>query len=80
MSQQELAEAISTTQNQIYRYEQDKNSPTADVIIALTTVLETSADWLLGMTDIIKPLTREVDLTDFEREVLTVIRTRDTGR
>lgn len=76
MSQQELAEMLSTSQNQIYRYEQDKNSPTGDVIIALARVLETSADWLLGMTDIVRPLAGEPNLTDLEREAVQVLRTK----
>jgi transcriptional regulator with XRE-family HTH domain len=67
---------MGTSQNQIYRYEQDKNSPTGDVIIALARALGTSADWLLGMTDITKPFAGEPNLNDLEREAIQVLRTK----
>lgn len=76
LSQHDLGDMIGTTQKQIWRYEQDKNSPTGDVIIALAKALDTSTDWLLGMTDIVRQLSGEPNLTDLEREAVLVLRTK----
>lgn len=74
MSQQDLADILRTTQQQIYRYEAGKNNPTSDVIIAVAKALDTSTDWLLGLTDDVKPFQGESDLTDMEREMINIMR------
>ncbi|MDX2078995.1 MAG: helix-turn-helix domain-containing protein [bacterium] len=48
MSQEDLAKAAETSQNQISRYELGLILPRADVLGKLADVLETSTDWLLG--------------------------------
>jgi transcriptional regulator with XRE-family HTH domain len=76
LSQNDLADMLKITQNQIWRYEQGKNSPTGEVIIALAQALETSTDWLLGLTDIVKPFSGEPTLSDIEREIVMLMRSK----
>lgn len=74
ISQQDLAEVLQTTQNQIWRYENGKNDPTGEVIVSIAQALDISADWLLGLTDEVKPFHGESDLSDVEREMITIMR------
>lgn len=74
ISQQDLAAVLQTTQNQIWRYENEKNDPTGEVIVAIAQALDISADWLLGLTEDIKPFQGESDLTDMEREIISIMR------
>lgn len=69
MTQEELAELLTTNQFQVSRYETGKNSPTAEVIKTLADVLEVSADWLLGRGG--------EDLSDDERYLLDTYRSKD---
>lgn len=75
MSQPELAFAVGTDQRSISRYENDRVTPTADVIVAIARELETTTDYLLGVTDDPeRPLRSELDLDDVERHVLRLLR------
>lgn len=74
MTQQDLADLINSSQRQILKYEQDDNSPTAAVIAALAIALETSADYLLGLSDEIKPVGDESDLAPNERLLVSLYR------
>lgn len=75
LTQSELGLAIDKDQRTIWRYETSKNSPNADVIIALARELRTTTDYLLGLTDDPeRPLRTELDLDDIEREVVKLIR------
>jgi transcriptional regulator with XRE-family HTH domain len=77
LSQEELADRLSTSQNQISRYETGKNQPTGEVIISLAHELETTADYLLGLIDVPeRPLFSSNDLTQLERELIEVLRRR----
>lgn len=76
VSQEDLAAAIGTGQKQIWRYENGKNSPTAEVIIAIARTLDVSSDWLLGLTDEIKPFSGSSDLTDIEIEMIHIMRSK----
>jgi len=75
LSQEELAYRIGTSQRQISHYERGENEPTARVLDALAEALETSADWLLGRTDIPeRPLRGQGDLNDLEVEIVQTVR------
>lgn len=77
MSQEELALSIGTNQRQISMYENDKNSPTGEVLIAMADVLDTTVDYLLGRSDITdRPLRGMFDLDDIEREAIKVLRSK----
>lgn len=51
LSQAELAEKLGLTQNQISRYERETISPSYDTLKEMTTLFNTTADYLLGLTD-----------------------------
>lgn len=75
MSQEELAAAIGTSQNQVSRYERGVNVPTGDVLASIARALDTTADWLLGLTtDPARPMRSASDLDDEERQLLEIYR------
>lgn len=51
LTQEELAERIGVATLQINRYENSKNLPSGEIVAKLATALNTSADYLLGLTD-----------------------------
>ena len=51
LSRRELAELIGTNDNQIWRYETGRNEPTAEMIYKLSKALDTTSDYLLGITE-----------------------------
>lgn len=78
MSQGDLADRAKIVQGQISRYELGKNEPTAEVIKNIATALETTSDYLLGLTDYPdRPLQSEDDLNSFERELIEIARHMD---
>lgn len=78
MSQEDLADLVKIAQAQISRYELGKNEPTAEVIKNIAMALETTSDYLLGLTDYPeRPLQSEDDLDSEERELIAVYRHLD---
>jgi len=73
-SQEELAEMIQTDQTQISRYENGKNDPTGEVLTTLARALNTSSDYLLGLTDDPTPRMSESDLSPMERKLVAAVR------
>lgn len=51
LSQQQLAEMISTSQSTIGKYEREELQPNIEVIEKLCKIFEVSADYLLGLSD-----------------------------
>jgi transcriptional regulator with XRE-family HTH domain len=51
LTQDELAARVGAGQSQMNKYENNKNDPTADVLVRLSSELEVSVDWLLGLVD-----------------------------
>lgn len=49
ITQQELAKILNTTRTNVCNYENDRNKPSADMIIEICKTLNISADWLLGI-------------------------------
>jgi len=81
ISQEELAALIGTNQKQISRYENGHNDPTADVLIAMARALETTADWLLGLSDVEeRPLRGVTDLNEDERELILIYRSKPASK
>ncbi len=81
MTQEELAERVGTSQRQISKYETGKQDPTGDVIIALAFALDTTADWLLGLTNIAdRPLRGQGDLSQDEIELLEMYRNKPSDK
>lgn len=52
LSQKELAEILDVRQNTVSRYETGIKLPSLEVLVLLAKALETSTDYLLGLTDI----------------------------
>lgn len=52
LSQQKLADQMSTTQQSIYRYENGLNEPDIRMLKQLADFFETSIDYLVGNTNI----------------------------
>lgn len=78
LSQEELAELIGTSQRQISYYETAKNEPTAGVIMSLAIALNTTTDYLLGLTDDPeRPIRSLSDLDDQEAKVVKAMRSGD---
>ena len=75
--QTELADDLGTTQRQISQYERGAISPSADTLVALAQKLNTSTDYLLGLSNIPYPGAEpdaNADLTPQEREWLMLLR------
>lgn len=51
MKQKELANLVGITEASLSRYENNKRTPSSDIISKLASVLEVSSDYLLSLTD-----------------------------
>ena len=52
LSQQQLADKLSTSQQNIYKYERDITEPDISTLIRLADFFETSIDYIIGYTSI----------------------------
>jgi transcriptional regulator with XRE-family HTH domain len=78
MTQDDLAELLDTDQKQISKYENNKQTPSAEVLAKISVCLKTTTDWLLGLTNIVdKPLRDERDLTQREKDIINAYRNSD---
>lgn len=61
-SQSQIAEVLKTTQQQIWRYENENPKYNQEIpvrhIVTLARFYDVSADYLLGLTDVSKPYPR----------------------
>lgn len=61
-SQSQIAEVLKTTQQQIWRYENENPKYNQEIpvrhIVTLAKFYDVSADYLLGLTDVSKPYPR----------------------
>lgn len=74
MSQEELAYRIGTTQSQVSRYERGVNDFTGEVLAKLAHALNTTTDYILGITDSPERDVTENNLDDLEVELITLLR------
>lgn len=80
MTQDYLAELVDSSQRQISKYEKSLNNPTSDVLAKIATALNTTTDWLLGLTDNPqRPLRNSGDLDDLERKAIEILRSQDAN-
>ena len=77
LTQDALAELIGTDARRIWSYESGKNKPNGEVIALLAQQLETSTDFLLGLTDDPSRAEKPFKLSHDELKVLTAIRRGD---
>ena len=78
MSQKELAYAIDIAPTSLSRYENNLYEPKAEILLRLASVLNTTSDFLLGLTDTYKkPLTdgpKPLGITISEHQLLSSYR------
>lgn len=71
---EELSELLGMSQKQIWRYENGKTDPSSETVTKIAKTLNTSADYLLGLTDDQSPYIRIDNLTPKEKDVLSAMR------
>lgn len=75
LTQDELAQLINSSKRQIWKYEANQNEPTSGVIVNLARALNTTSDYILGLTDNPDQCINTIsDLTYKEREMLKALR------
>lgn len=78
LSQEDLAQKADTSQKQISKYENGLNTPSSEVIAKIATALETTTDYLLGLTESSERALRTAsDLDDLEIEAVRLMRSQD---
>lgn len=78
LNQTELGKLIGVEQQQINRWESEKNMPNIDAVSALARKLNVSADFLLGLAETLTGhIEYEDDLKPSERRALTYWRLGD---
>lgn len=78
LSQVKLAERIGITKMTLYKYERDICEPRGEIIARLAKALNTSADFLLGLTNNPKPRILNSELeNEFKSENAMLIKYRD---
>jgi transcriptional regulator with XRE-family HTH domain len=78
ISQEKLAETIGSDQKQISRYENNVNIPTSEVLARIAIALETTMDYLQGLTDIPdRPLRGVADLSEDEKHLIVLYRQKE---
>lgn len=77
LSQEELALRAGTDQKRISKYERGESDANGETISQLAQALETSADYLLGLTDDPTPHLESADLTPSEKHMISAMRHKD---
>lgn len=80
LTQEQLGELIGKDQKQIWRYEAGKQTPSAETLVQLARALETSTDYLVGESDVLKPIGSVDDLDELEVEMLELLRSQNPGQ
>lgn len=77
LSQEALARQIDIGNLQIWRYENGDNEPSSEILSRLAKALDTSADYLLGLTDDPLPFSVRDILSPDEQAVIEALRQGD---
>lgn len=77
LSQKDLADRVGVSDQQVYRYENERSDPTAEVLSRLARELEVSMDYLAGLVDQPTAKLREEELSPEERELIAAYRRGD---
>lgn len=78
MTQEDLGQLIGTDGKQMIRYEKEKTDPGSQVVAALATMLGTTSDYLLGLTDNDAPRLIFEDLSVEERDLIIALRNHES--
>lgn len=75
LKQYQVADSIGVTRTTMSKYENGVNIPNAEILAKLAKVLQTSADYLCGLTDSSTPYGTDWICTDqIDRQLITNIR------
>lgn len=75
LTQSDLARLLNKDQKQVWRYENGDSQPSASALLELAVALETTTDYIVGLTDSpLRALRDENDLTDLERRLIADLR------
>ena len=77
ISQQRLAEKIFVSQAAYSKYEMGQATPNPDMLARLASELNVSADWLIGLTDEPKPVSKPSMVSSAELESIKKYRALD---
>ncbi len=66
MNQIEMAEQLGLSQNQVSRYETGATNPNPQTLAKIAKLLNTTSDYLLGLTDSPEPLPSRLSRTQAE--------------
>lgn len=77
LSQTRLSIELGVSQETISAYEVGKNSPSAKSLVKLCNIFNTSADYILGLTDIRHMPVQRNDLCDDESALIQMYRKMD---
>lgn len=78
LTQQDLAERSNIALRNLTRYENDASDPGGDVLLQLARALETSVDYLVGLTDDPTPPHKPEGLNDREQRIIEALRRGET--
>lgn len=80
LTQDALGKLIGTDGRQIIRYEKEDTDPSSEIVYTLAVELETTADYLIGLSDDANPKLVSADLSDSERDLIMALRLKQVGR
>lgn len=72
LTQRQLAIALGVSQATICEYETGKSSPSLETLSNIAVILNTSTDYLLGLTNDPRPATFSSAMTETEQDLLKV--------
>jgi len=75
-TQEEFAEVLGMSKNQVSRYERGSNDPTGESLIKIAQALDVSVDYLLGLSDVFDPY-QGAGLSDKEKKAISAWRYGD---
>jgi len=73
-TQEGLAELVDTTQLQVSRWENNRSSPSSEMLVKVATSLEITSDYLLGLVDEPNQHLEEGDLSPDEWQLIMALR------
>jgi transcriptional regulator with XRE-family HTH domain len=76
-TQETLAAELKTDKRQVTRWENGESIPGGEKIAELSSILQVSADYLLGLSDDPTPHMRIDNMTEAERRVVAAMRRDD---
>lgn len=76
LTQADLSLLADISQTMISKYEAAQHEPAAHALFQLAKALDTSTDWLLGLTNEVNEVGGHQDLSELERQVVHIMRSK----